>query len=227
MKNTFRAGYRIRTYVSTLETSHVATTLNPQLHNYIQHTTLPKCENTNSRGITRIVLNLPDRYGSMFLDLGKESNYDCCGRIAYSRRRGPYPSDLRVHCQRNVQERRDKVQEDRQELESQARGPARVHRQGTETRSGQIKNAGVNRLGTTKNFLVAIRSTLKRSGKLTRDGPRNSLPVFSIAKIANPCQWLHKTDSDRRESVLCTVFSPVALFPVYVGSEDGHARYYY
>ena len=183
---------------------------NLQQHNYIQDTTRPKYENTNSRGITRIVLNRPDRYGSMFLDLGKESNYDCCGRIAYSRRRGPYPSDLRVHCQRNVQERRDKVQEDRQELESQTRGPARVHRQGTETRSGQIKNAGVNRLVTTKNFF-AIRLTPTQATKPVRDGPRYAIPVLSIALTFKTCQCPYAIQESDRKSVLCA-FSPLSQY---------------
>src|SRR5437868_13453074 len=91
-------------------------------------------EYTGLKSNTRIVLFRYNQYGMILSDLEKEREHDHNGRIAYHRRCGPYPQNIRVHCQRDVQTRRNQIQEDWQELESEARGSARVHRQATRTR---------------------------------------------------------------------------------------------
>lgn len=161
-------------------------------------------ELTYLTSITRSVLKSSIRCGIIFLDLGKEMNHDRCGRTAYDRRRSPYSADFRVHSQRDVQERRDKVQEDWKKLESQARGLTRVYRQ-ARTRRQKIKPAA-NWLRTTKNFIV-VRSSLRERAKLTRDGPRDALSVSSITNTLKSCQWLYKMQLSDRKSVLCAFSS--------------------
>jgi hypothetical protein len=81
-----------------------------------------------------------------------------------------------------------------------ARGNHRRQSTGVSRQSPiEIKNAGVNRLGTIKILPVA-RSSLE-PGKLMRDGPSKSLPVSSIATHGKKCQWLYKIHGrDRKKS---------------------------
>src|SRR2546421_1570098 len=101
MKDTLRAGYRFRTYVSTLETSHVATTPNPQLHNYIQHTTRPKCENTGFYGITRKGVVPCLKYAILIAEITQRrvehDRYGSC--VTYTRRGSRKAQSQTTNCQ--------------------------------------------------------------------------------------------------------------------------------
>lgn len=135
------------------------------------------CEYT---GITRIVLKSPSQCGMISSYQEKEMDYDSNGRIAYNRGCGSYPPYLRIHCQRIMQKWRDKIQENRQELESQARGLTGLHRQSTGKRQ-KIKPA--TWLATFNKFTaVRFLSLVFQTPDKNRWKP---LLIFSIRALPN------------------------------------------
>jgi hypothetical protein len=130
-------------------------------------------------GITRIVWESPDWYGIILAYQEKEIAHDRNGRITNDRRCSPHPADIRVHCQRTMQTRRDQIDKSWQELESQAGRFKGLHK--PENRQ-KIKPARCWQR--TNKTLVAFRSLLM-AWTPERNDPRQRIPSFIIHDLAN------------------------------------------
>ena len=142
--------------------------------------------------ITRIVLTHIKPSGMISVSTKMEGNNDYNGRVAHNRRRGPYSPSDRIHCQREVQERRNKGQKIWQDMARQARGFAPLHRQTTRSRP-EINKATVWWHRTTNKLLTAFRF-LTNAWKTEVKNPWNDMPISSIRQTSHfgkvCCIWI-------------------------------------
>lgn len=222
MINTPRAGYRDRTYISTLETSHVATTLNPHTHNRLQYTTPTKCENTGFRGNSTCndcAYLYPSAIYAMIsgvvIQYRKAGGHDKYGRkIPDSRADWRASTSLARYHYAPVERWKTQRFQSQKPMACEGKRLGEVLRGNQQypgRRVRQIKKRATccGWLGTTKNF--ASRASPRRRRKLMGDGPSNLLPVSSIhIPLPYGKSDLYKIlAGDRRENILCTIFSPL------------------
>ena len=199
------------------------------MNTHLEYSTLSKCENNDFTRKLRNLLTLRNCQGRIPLVRLRNSNTE------ESYGNGGIAKPLQVS--RRVDSTHAQAQQGRQvrvriqkETRKSAKGllcalvKSRANGLGASTQesrreagaSPEIKNKASSSsgwLGTIKKFFVVVRSSLKQSGKLTRDGPRDSLPVLSIHTLLSYGKVLYSEAGIGERKKASYVHSPYCSLP--------------
>ncbi len=181
-------------------------------------------ENSYSTSITRKRLLSLVNYDILLLAVNlkkkggiDDSNY---GRSTYSGGRSTHSPDNAVYRQEIYQPRQVRGRHGGRSLACQARSFEEVCGKPNKAGNRRQKIKPVADWLWTTNKFMAGKASLRERGKLTRDGPRNALPMLSIAKLAKNCQRLYKRwDCNRNRCFMRIQIIKVFYLTEKAGSE--------